>query len=208
MDLSLRRLLHLKQGVSSEEVVLASGSTWWQKGLLLGCGTLVAAGAVWYVLADGRSDRCAHSSQEAICATCYYRVIDPDMGISLRSAPDTSSDRTPHVLLPGEAFEVSQVLEGSAGQNYLLLADGRGWAFTQSPKTRQMIAEPCTREQVQQAGGTALEKVEEMLRGNPSMQARLFESLGVAQGPDELRQVARRILLSDPNGDVEIEVLK
>ena len=121
----------------------------------------------------------------------FYQVVDPDMGINLRAEPDTSSEGTAYVLIPGEAFHVSRVIQ-DGGQEFLCLSDGRGWAFTRSPKDGAVICVRCTEQevhslllcipafvkflpcafglygrflaQVMEAGGTALDQVEAMLR--------------------------------------------
>ena len=77
----------------------------------------------------------------------FYQVVDPDMGINLRSEADASSPRTAYVLIPGEAFHVSRIVY-DGGQQYLCLSDGRGWAFTRSPKTGAVVCSRCSEEEV------------------------------------------------------------
>lgn len=113
------------------------------------------------------------------------------MGINLRAEPDTSAAGTAYVLIPGEAFHVSRVIR-HGGQEYLYLSDGRGWAFTRS-KTGARICEGCTEEEVQKAGGTALDQVEAMLKSNLVLCKQLETS---ETSEDSLRQMAKRVLLA------------
>jgi len=57
------------------------------------------------------------------------------VGVSLRSAPDLASSRTSFSVMPGESVFVEDVVQCSSGsrQQFLKLADGRGWAFTKHP---------------------------------------------------------------------------
>merc|ERR1712124_80182 len=53
-------------------------------------------------------------------------------GIALRSGPSVDSARTGGMLYQNETFAVSETLNGLDSRVYLLLADGRGWAFDDS----------------------------------------------------------------------------
>lgn len=62
--------------------------------------------------------------------------------LGIRMRPDTSDDARISqcsVLEVGERFEVSEMIDGAEGQKFLKLADGRGWAFTKSPKDTRVI---------------------------------------------------------------------
>mmetsp|Transcript_35160 Transcript_35160/g.81037 ORF Transcript_35160/g.81037 Transcript_35160/m.81037 type:complete len:190 (-) Transcript_35160:134-703(-) len=134
----------------------------WQKALMVGGGLAAAAVAAWYVYSE-TEDALKEAQEEEVLR--FYKVVDHDMGINLRTEPETSSAGTAYVLVPGEAFQVSQVVRIEK-QEYLRLADGRGWAFTRSPKTHAVICESCTEQEVREAGGTALDQVEAMLRSS------------------------------------------
>ncbi|CAE6917066.1 SDN1 [Symbiodinium natans] len=156
----------------------------WERALLAGCGVAAAAGACWYIVqaADVEDVPC-----QAEDVSRFYQVVDPDMGINLRAEPDTSSEGTAYVLIPGEAFHVSRVIQ-DGGQEFLCLSDGRGWAFTRSPKDGAVICVRCTEQEVMEAGGTALDQVEAMLR------SKLFQTEDMPE--DAFRQMARRVLLA------------
>lgn len=62
--------------------------------------------------------------------------------IGLRAGPGVGEQRVNMDLQPGEEFEVVEVVEGAGGQAYLRLKDGRGWAFTKSPKDGEALCEP------------------------------------------------------------------
>jgi len=61
----------------------------------------------------------------------WYRVSFLG-GLALRSGPCVDSLRTGGMLHHNETFAVSETLRGLDGRIYLLLADGRGWAFDDS----------------------------------------------------------------------------
>lgn len=61
----------------------------------------------------------------------WYRVAFAG-GVALRSGPCVDSARTGGMLFQNETFAVSETLNGLDGRIYLLLADGRGWAFDDS----------------------------------------------------------------------------
>merc|ERR1719191_2239773 len=61
----------------------------------------------------------------------WYRVSFLG-GIALRTAPNIDSVCTGWMLRHNEVFEVCQSVLGMDGRVYLLLADGRGWAFDDS----------------------------------------------------------------------------
>jgi len=62
--------------------------------------------------------------------------------IGLRTGPGIQATRVHIDLQPSEEFGVVEVIEAANGQEYLRLADGRGWAFTKSPGTGELLAEP------------------------------------------------------------------
>eukprot|EP00747_Dinoflagellata_sp_TGD_P205452 gnl/TRDRNA2_/TRDRNA2_79181_c0_seq1.p1 gnl/TRDRNA2_/TRDRNA2_79181_c0~~gnl/TRDRNA2_/TRDRNA2_79181_c0_seq1.p1 ORF type:complete len:140 (+),score=31.97 gnl/TRDRNA2_/TRDRNA2_79181_c0_seq1:24-422(+) len=47
--------------------------------------------------------------------------------------------------MPGEEFEVSEIIRTESAQCYLRLQDGRGWAFTHSAKDNRCIAQDVLR---------------------------------------------------------------
>lgn len=61
--------------------------------------------------------------------------------IGLRHGPGVSEKRVNVDLKPGEEFGVVELVEGADGQSYLRLSDGRGWAFTKSPKDGELLCE-------------------------------------------------------------------
>lgn len=61
--------------------------------------------------------------------------------IGLRHGPGVAEQRVNIDLQPGEQFEVVEVVEGTGGQEYLRLKDGRGWAFSVSPKSGETLCE-------------------------------------------------------------------
>ncbi|CAE8617128.1 unnamed protein product, partial [Polarella glacialis] len=165
------------------------------KVLTLGAGAIAAAGLAWYLFQMEGSEAPEEkvdvlaSVGKQLPADVFYKVTDPQMGIALRREPSTESVRTPHVLVSEEVFEVAELVEGEAGQQFLRLADGRGWAFTLSIGKGRLICEPCTAEAVKEAGGTTLEQVERMLQSNPAIRMQLLgpehEDLSLVQ-PEHL----------------------
>eukprot|EP00929_Paragymnodinium_shiwhaense_P039407 TRINITY_DN20688_c0_g1_i1.p1 TRINITY_DN20688_c0_g1~~TRINITY_DN20688_c0_g1_i1.p1 ORF type:complete len:316 (-),score=103.03 TRINITY_DN20688_c0_g1_i1:316-1263(-) len=71
--------------------------------------------------------------------------------VGLRSGPGVSEGRIGVDLTPGEEFGVIEVVEGQGGQQYLRLADGRGWAFTKSLKDGEVLCEPMVEKEVVEA---------------------------------------------------------
>jgi len=69
--------------------------------------------------------------------------------IGLRTGPGIQATRVHVDLQPGEEFGVVEVVKGVNGQEYIRLADGRGWAFTKSPGTGDLLAEPLEAEPVE-----------------------------------------------------------
>eukprot|EP00746_Dinoflagellata_sp_MGD_P164091 gnl/MRDRNA2_/MRDRNA2_92530_c0_seq1.p1 gnl/MRDRNA2_/MRDRNA2_92530_c0~~gnl/MRDRNA2_/MRDRNA2_92530_c0_seq1.p1 ORF type:complete len:391 (-),score=71.65 gnl/MRDRNA2_/MRDRNA2_92530_c0_seq1:359-1402(-) len=61
----------------------------------------------------------------------WYRVAFAG-GVALRSGPSVDSARNGGMLYQNETFAVSETLNGLDSRVYLLLADGRGWAFDDS----------------------------------------------------------------------------
>jgi len=49
--------------------------------------------------------------------------------LQIRREPAVDAERTEHMLMPGEAFAVTDELVGQHDVRYLKLADGRGWVF-------------------------------------------------------------------------------
>jgi len=67
-------------------------------------------------------------------------------GIGVREAPDIHSQKTGAVLQCGEAFQVNEILGLPEGQQFLRLADARGWAFTRNPQDGQSVVELISKE--------------------------------------------------------------
>jgi len=63
--------------------------------------------------------------------TAWYRVSFLG-GLALRSGPSVDAARTGAMLYQNETFAVTETLNGLDSRIYLLLADGRGWAFDDS----------------------------------------------------------------------------
>ncbi|CAJ1397738.1 unnamed protein product [Effrenium voratum] len=122
----------------------------------------------------------------------FFQVVDPDKGIKLRAAPCLEAEGTGHVLVPLEPFETDEVLEVGA-QTFLRLADGRGWAFLRS-RTGQVICQELTRAEVENAGGTALQQVEDTLKKDPRVQQQL-QVMTTKEREDAIRKMARRVVL-------------
>eukprot|EP00929_Paragymnodinium_shiwhaense_P000884 TRINITY_DN10108_c0_g1_i1.p1 TRINITY_DN10108_c0_g1~~TRINITY_DN10108_c0_g1_i1.p1 ORF type:complete len:356 (+),score=88.97 TRINITY_DN10108_c0_g1_i1:143-1210(+) len=62
--------------------------------------------------------------------------------LGLRTGPGAHTERVGIDLSPGEEFDVVEVIEGAKDQRFLRLKDGRGWAFTMSPKDGEILAVP------------------------------------------------------------------
>merc|ERR1711865_118863 len=67
----------------------------------------------------------------AVVQRPWYRVSFLG-GIALRTAPNIDSVCTGWMLRHNDIFEVCECIQGMDGRVYLLLADGRGWAFDDS----------------------------------------------------------------------------
>eukprot|EP00931_Biecheleriopsis_adriatica_P093586 TRINITY_DN67312_c0_g1_i1.p1 TRINITY_DN67312_c0_g1~~TRINITY_DN67312_c0_g1_i1.p1 ORF type:complete len:136 (-),score=18.98 TRINITY_DN67312_c0_g1_i1:218-625(-) len=108
----------------------------WQKPLFILGGGLATVGLCWYLFRE------APLEDEASCGAPvrHFKVIDGyKNGIAIRTDASIDARRTHHVLSNGEVFGVSEVVTparrsgiGYDPQQYLRLADGRGWAFTHS----------------------------------------------------------------------------
>jgi|EP00927_Polykrikos_kofoidii_P059850 hypothetical protein len=61
--------------------------------------------------------------------------------IGLRTGPGPEKSRVGINLIPGEMFDVVEIVDGSDGQQFVRLADRRGWAFTRSPNDGAVLAE-------------------------------------------------------------------
>lgn len=121
----------------------------WQKALVLGGGAAAAAGLLYYLVRDAEDEEeeaegCGPVQE--LPPGIFFKVSDPrGANVGLRTRPDTAEDARcgeGMVLRAGEKFEVSAVVEGSDGQKFLKLADGRGWAFTQSAKDGRTLCQP------------------------------------------------------------------
>lgn len=121
-----------------------------QKALVVGTGAVAAAGLLYYLVRDAED---AEEEPEAITGRMqelppgiFFVVSDPrGANVGLRSRPDTSDDSRMgegQLLKSGERFEVSAVVVGEGEQKFLKLADGRGWAFTQSAKDGRTLCTP------------------------------------------------------------------
>lgn len=76
--------------------------------------------------------------------------------LGLRSGPGTHEQRVGVDIHPGEEFGVIEIVAGAGGQEFLRLADGRGWAFTKSARDGECLAE-----RLQAKEAVVLEDVEE-----------------------------------------------
>jgi len=134
----------------------------WQKALIVAGATAGAAGLLWYLLREGddEEEKEAPPRGSAGGAPSFKEITErghsvwkvndeKQWDIGVRSGPDTASDRTGLQLRYGEVFAVAQVVEANhpPGQQYLQLADGRGWGFTHSPKDGRCLAEPATEDE-------------------------------------------------------------
>merc|ERR1712217_58960 len=97
------------------------------------------------------------------------------MGIGIRAGPDVTASRTGGQLLPGQVFEVAELIDAPDGvQRYLRLSNGSGWAFTHSMKDGRLLAEEVSEEQAknaQPAGG--MHAMMQLLQ-DPQAMAQLF----------------------------------
>ncbi|CAK0831081.1 unnamed protein product [Prorocentrum cordatum] len=71
--------------------------------------------------------------------------------IGIRRVPDVKSPKSGMSLLNKEIFAVSEVVDAEGGQQYLRLADGRGWAFTRSSNDGRLLAVPISPEEAAEA---------------------------------------------------------
>lgn len=147
-----------------------------------------------------------------------YKVTDAEgYAIGIRKGPDTSSERTGMQLPCGAAFEVTEVVPAGA-QTYLRLADGRGWAFTHSPRDGRLLCEPIelSMAEVQAAMSQRermMQEMSAMMANNPefreqmaphivSMMQNNSEALQGALGGDAASQAAAQ------NAELQQQLLK
>jgi len=179
----------------------------WQKALMVGGAAAGTAGLLWYLLREGEDEAEAASDEAAPQGSAgiapgnsVWKVSDvAKYSIGIRSGPDTSSERTSWTLPHGCIFEVSDIVEAS-GQVYLKLADGRGWAFTHSPKDGRLLAEPATDEDIveatsrmQQMGPeqAMMQQMQMEMANNPELRDQIMNSpelLAMIQDPMALKK--------------------
>merc|ERR1712217_296691 len=120
------------------------------------------------------------------------------MGIGIRAGPDVTASRTGGQLLPGQVFEVAEVIDAPDGvQRYLRLSNGSGWAFTHSMKDGRLLAEEVSEEQAknaQPAGGmhAMMQQLEAMMERDPEMRQKLMNDpqfLQLLQDPQAMAQL-------------------
>jgi len=204
----------------------------WQKALIaagVGVGT---AGLLWYLLREGEDEEEASSSVPKVePGNSVWKVSDKNScAIGIRAGPDTNSAKSGQVVPHGSVFEVSEMVEDGAGQCYLKLADGRGWAFTHSPKDGRLLAEPATEEEFQESeammasmssmggmGGMepnemqmmALQQMQQQLQANPDMMRQMMadpQFMAMMQDPEALKQIianspaAQQVMGAQPPG--------
>ncbi|CAJ1345000.1 unnamed protein product [Effrenium voratum] len=149
----------------------------WTKALCIAGGAAAAAGVLWYVFREDEEEAAAEAGLAAAGGQKFC-VTDPSGAcIGIRKEPDVSSARTGLQLMPGEVFDVSEVLEAPDGQMYLKLADGRGWAFTRSSRDGRLL---CQR--------VSDEEAEHMAGSQPSMQRMMAEVNALLERQPELRE--------------------
>ena len=168
----------------------------WAKALLAAGGATTAAGFLWYLLREG--------DEEELEVSLCYKVTDPMKNfVGIRHEPDTSSGRTGEHLVPGEVFEVSQVLDGPGGQQYLLLKDGRGWAFVLSARDGRRLCEPVSSSDVSEDAKPGsmediMQKTSQMLERDPKMAEQFLASMGMVQQMAQESPVVAEALKSRP----------
>mmetsp|Transcript_36039 Transcript_36039/g.103637 ORF Transcript_36039/g.103637 Transcript_36039/m.103637 type:complete len:219 (-) Transcript_36039:13-669(-) len=174
----------------------------WTRALLIAGGTAATAGLLWYLLRDGPDEEeeagGAGTGLPAGGAGTKFKVIDPKgCSIGIRVAPDTDAPRTNAALFPGEVFEVAQIVDGPDGrQRYLLLADGRGWAFTHSSRDGRLLAREATEQDLAEAKSGVYKMMEEaarMLEKDPALRQEVLNSPEVREmmaNPDSIRSAA------------------
>jgi len=86
---------------------------------------------------------CRHKRQGCPVRIPAVWVYDPVVAypVHIRVLPKIDGPRTDEMLNPGDAFRISQGLEGTDGILYLKLADGRGWLFDRMPGVGIMCVE-------------------------------------------------------------------
>mmetsp|Transcript_99455 Transcript_99455/g.309869 ORF Transcript_99455/g.309869 Transcript_99455/m.309869 type:complete len:226 (-) Transcript_99455:71-748(-) len=155
----------------------------WQRALLLAGGTAAAAGLLWYLLREGEDEE----EQEADAGGpgedgphLFFKVTDPKgCCVGIRTQPDVWSQKTGMSLLPGEVFQVSEVVEAEGGQLYLRLADGRGWAFTLSSKDGRLLVQEVSAEESMKAPSgmqAFLQEANRLLEQDPSLREQVLSS--------------------------------
>merc|ERR1712039_495412 len=113
-----------------------------------------------------------------------------------------ASQRTGGQLLPGQVFEVAQIVDGQDGvQRYLLLSNGSGWGFTHSMKDGRLLAEEISEEEAKMsapmAGGPGgmhamMQELESMMARDPEMRQKLMNDpsfLQMLQDPQAMAQM-------------------
>ena len=59
-----------------------------------------------------------------------FQPYDPNLRMALRQGPSCLSDRSGRILELGSAFKVSEIVHNQYGGSWLRLANGNGWAYT------------------------------------------------------------------------------
>lgn len=125
----------------------------WQTLVIGGAAVGSAAALLWYLLRDTseEEDGLVTVPQQGLV---YYKLTDAKAKlIGIRVEPDVLGERTGAQLYPKEAFAVSEIVNTNKcnadgkRQQYLKLADGRGWAFTLSGQDGRVLCEEVSKEE-------------------------------------------------------------
>eukprot|EP00928_Gymnodinium_smaydae_P072901 TRINITY_DN56186_c0_g1_i1.p1 TRINITY_DN56186_c0_g1~~TRINITY_DN56186_c0_g1_i1.p1 ORF type:complete len:218 (-),score=55.88 TRINITY_DN56186_c0_g1_i1:36-689(-) len=172
------------------------------KALALAGAAAGTAGLLWYLFRDSENeeDEAPDPSGED---HVWFKVTDPQgCAIGVRAGPSVQAPRTGQSIYPGEVFPVQQIMPSpdGSGQTYLLLADGRGWAFTHSGRDGRLLAEQISREQAEAeksapAGSMAdmMRECHALLEQNPALREQILNSeavQGVMNDPAQLQAAA------------------
>mmetsp|Transcript_16355 Transcript_16355/g.28689 ORF Transcript_16355/g.28689 Transcript_16355/m.28689 type:complete len:220 (+) Transcript_16355:51-710(+) len=179
-------------------------SSGWTKAICIAGGAAATAGLLWYLLREGEEDESDMKvTTGADGEEMLFAVTDPKhAAIGIRAGPDVMSERTGFSLLPGQVFEVSEILPAEGGQMYLRLADGRGWAFTHSSRDGRLLCQPISKEEAARlptsdTRPTSMESmmadINRLMETNPELRAQVMASPEVRammENPEALKTAA------------------